>query len=716
MLGNEDDRGSQLAARSDTPKGGTLTTSAAPRVGGSGRPDDAARPRVDLGVGLGSDRRGRSGDDARGGRIEGLDGLRAIAIIAVLAFHLNAAWLPGGFLGVDVFFVVSGFLITTLLVREHRRSGTIALRSFWVRRARRLLPALVACVLVSVLIARIVSGDLLVHVGRQVLGALTFSTNWVEITAGSSYFDQTAPQLFMNFWSLAVEEQFYLVWPLATLLLVRLARPGTRMVVALSIAAVSTVLMAAWYQPGADATRVYYGTDTHVMGLMLGAALAFAWATPKVVERLRPSGWGSWGRLVVPAAAVLLGLLFLAFDESQDATFRGGFFLASLATTFLVIGVLDRRPGELTALQRVTAHPVATWIGVRSYSIYLWHWPVILIVGQDTPSTPGTISHVLTRAWCVLVTVALADLTYRFVETPFRVHGFREVGRRVLAFLLHASRRTRQLTTASVAALAVLVAVIVWTAPAKSETAAMLEANAALASRGAQAQPSTGTPAPGGTAAATSPATSGPATTAGSSSGPAATSGASAPAAPLPEGAAKASFTMPSGPEIDGYGDSMMVGSVHALDYYFPGIRMDAKSNRRWSDGLAAIKSKGEANRRAVVLALGTNAGTDVDDLTAVLDTLGPDRMVVLVNLMGPFSRIDDDNAKLAQVAEGRANVMIADWAAAVRDHPEQLQSDRIHPSLKGSHLFAKTVRQAFATLSERHTGTKVVLKDLPMP
>jgi hypothetical protein len=179
---------------------------------------------------------------------------------------------------------------------------------------------------------------------------------------------------------------------------------------------------------------------------------------------------------------------------------------------------------------------------------------------------------------------------------------------------------------------------------------------------------------------------------------------------------AQADFTMPTGNQIDGYGDSMMVGSIHALDYYFPGIRMDARSNRRWSDGLAAIKARGEGNRRAVVLAFGTNAGVEAGGVTAAVDALGPDRMVVLVNLMGPFARIDDDNAALEAVAASRPNVIVADWAAAVRDHPEQLQSDRIHPSLKGSHLFAKTVRQALATLSERHTGQKVVLKDLPMP
>lgn len=685
-----------------------MTTSTGVRAGGADRPVDAPTPSS-----------GARGADARrrSARIPGLDGLRAVAILAVLIYHLDASWLPGGFLGVDVFFVVSGFLITTLLARELQASGLIAFRTFWLRRARRLLPALVLTVAVSVLIARVVSTDLLVHAGRQVLGALTFSTNWVEITAGSSYFDQTAPQLFMNFWSLAVEEQFYLVWPLVTLLLLRFARPRTRVAVTLAIAAASTALMAALFTPGADATRVYYGTDTHVMGLMLGAALAFAWASPALALRVRPSAWGRAAPVAVPVAAAVLLVLLVVLDEERAATFRGGIALASVATAVLIAGLVDRGGSRVAAWQRLADHPVLTWVGVRSYAIYLWHWPVILLVAGDLPSVPGTGHHVLTRAWCVLVTVALADLTFRLVETPFRRLGFRGVARLVFDRTVSWSVGARRAVVATATVTSLVMAVIVVTAPDQSETARMLEANAARAASGAPASvttPSaaptapratstvggTATVAPGGTATPTTPTPTG-----GDKSGKGATNKGARPV-----------FAMPTGPEIDGYGDSMMVGSVHALDYYFPGIRMDARSNRRWSDGLAAVRARGKDNRRAVVLAFGTNAGVDPKDAESVITTLGPDRMIVLVNLMGPFGRISEDNATLADLAKRHDNVIVADWASAVRDHPEQLQSDRIHPSLKGSHLFAKVVRQAFADLSEQHTGQKVPLKDLPMP
>ena len=607
------------------------------------------------------------------GHLAGLDGIRALAIGAVMLFHLDPDWLPGGFLGVDVFFVISGFLITTLLVRETERDGSIDLRGFWTRRARRLLPALLVVVPACILIARTVEADLLVGIRRQALGALTFSTNWLEIANGSDYFHSTSPQLFMNFWSLAVEEQFYLVWPLATIVLLWARRRlglswGALGAAVLAIGVVSAALMALRYDP-ADVTRVYYGTDTHLVGLMLGAAMAMTWAGPSRAGTTS-AAWHRWRRHIIGGAGVLLAALLVLAQEGSAWTFRLGIPLVSLATAVLVLASVDR-PGRLRTV--LEAAPMR-WIGTRSYGIYLWHWPVILVIGQDIPTAAGTSAFVWTRIWAVVVTLALADLSFRFVETPVRRLGFGgavgAIGRR----LLRVPPRARQITAASVALSVLVLAAVLLTAPDKTSTQTTLESNAAQAAapRATQAvEVATGNP----------------------------------------------DFRMPQGKEIDVFGDSMAVGSLHALRYYFPGIQIDAKSNRRWSDGRERVAVAGDSLRRAVVLAFGTNAGSDEQTIRALLDDIGPDRMVVIVNLHADrLSRIAEDNATLAEIAKDHPNVAVADWDGAVSADPDQLQADGIHPSLSGSHVYAKVIRQAFADLSEEHTGKAVTLKELPMP
>jgi len=614
------------------------------------------------------------------GRFAGLDGIRAVAILSVLVFHLYSGWLPGGFLGVDVFFVISGFLITSLLIRERVSKGRIDLRTFWTRRARRLLPALAVCVAVSALVARAVSSDLVVGLPRQVLGAATFSTNWLEVAGGASYFDQTAPTLFMNFWSLAVEEQFYLFWPLVTIGLLAALAPRFRAVVPAVAAVASTVLMAVLYVPDADATRVYYGTDTHLMGLMIGAALAFAWASEL---RGRLAEWATRGRRWSgPLALLTLLALMLVLSEESAVTFRGGFALASLVTGVLVLATVARvdgagRPLRRTAWQRVLDAPAATWVGERSYGLYLWHWPVILVVDQLWLTTPGSAEFAARSLLAVVATGLAAEASYRWVETPIRVDGFRATGRRVLVALRGLSpRRLRAAVGVGVLTGACLVATIA-TAPAESATARLLRQNAGVAA-GAQAQPSPGT--------AVTPA--------------------------------QQSWAMPTGDEIDGFGDSVMVGSVAALQLYFPGIRLDAVSNRYVSDGLAAIQARGADTRRAVVLGFGMNAGVKADEFGPLLDALGPDRMVVVVNLYGTFARVRTDNAAIAEAVAGRPNVIVADWYATVAGAPAGLlQADRKHPSLRGSHVYARTIQQAFATLAERHTGVPVTgLAEHPLP
>ncbi|MEQ1738212.1 MAG: acyltransferase, partial [Rhodoglobus sp.] len=248
-------------------------------------------------------------------------------MLSVLAYHLFPSAAIGGYLGVDVFFVISGFLITTLLIGEHAKAGGISVPRFWLRRARRLLPALALVVLAGGTAAAFIGGDVLVRLGSQVVGAATFSSNWVYIAQGSSYFDEATPELFRTFWSLAVEEQFYLVWPGLLLLLLLLRWQWARVAVVVLAAAASAVAMAVLFTPPGDPTRVYYGTDTHSFGLAIGAALALLMSARMPGRPLT--------RALAPLGALAVGVLVvlvLVMPADDPFVTRGGLALAALLT------------------------------------------------------------------------------------------------------------------------------------------------------------------------------------------------------------------------------------------------------------------------------------------------------------------------------------------------------------------------------------------------
>ncbi|MGO1561533.1 Lipopolysaccharide modification acyltransferase [Actinomycetales bacterium JB111] len=639
----------------------------------------------------------------RAGRMPGLDGIRALAIIAVLVFHMFPGLLPGGFVGVDLFFVLSGFLITTLLLREIAKRGRIDLPAFWKRRARRLLPALFLVVIVSVPIAAIVERDLMVNIGRQVLGALTFTSNWLEIAAGSSYADQTAPQLFVNFWSLAVEEQFYLLWPLIAIVVIRLLRaPRALAALTMAIALVSAVLMAVLVDPGADPTRVYYGTDTHLFGLMFGICLAFLAQDSRGV--LTTSGWRA-ARSVVPVVG-LVGLFavarFVPFESVW--TFRGGLFAASLAGTFLIASLL----GSPTWFTKVMELGPMKWVGERSYGIYLWHWPAIVILDALVPTAPETGARVAIRFAAVVVTLGVSAASYAWLEEPVRRLGFRgalaALGGAIRGFRPSAALPARLATVLAV----VLVggtSVAVATAPEMTETAAQIAENERQLAEQREQQlqdarengGETGSDGPGDQGAQPG----GEETTtdgADGDTGEDPTSG----DGPTSE----ADFSPPTGDELTIFGDSLVVTSMDALEYYYPGVMISALSNDQWPAGEAAVEAALSAGavRRAVVLHYGTNGGVpDPSIPERILDALGPDRAVVVVNLYGQSSWVPAANDELAQIVEGRDNVIIADWNATASENPGALQADNVHPDIDGAHEYTHTITRAFEQLAERY-------------
>ncbi len=337
----------------------------------------------------------------------GLDGLRALAVVAVFLYHARIDWLPGGFLGVDLFFVLSGYLITSLLLVEWEARNRIDLIRFWMRRARRLLPALVLVVLASLILASIFARQDLAHTRSDVASSLFYYMNWHLIAANHSYFNVMGnPSLLGHVWSLAVEEQFYIVWPLILVpCLVLVGRRRLPMLVIAGIAA-SATLMWVLYNPGSDPSRVYYGTDTRAFLLLMGILLALVWP---YIERLRDAV----PLLELFGVAALVGtvLLFRNMQDFNPTFYRGGDLAASFCFVVLIAAVAHPRTG----IGRALGVAPLRWVGERSYGIYLWHLPIILLVaGANVRSSPGV---VIAEA---AVVIAAAALSFRYVEEPIR--------------------------------------------------------------------------------------------------------------------------------------------------------------------------------------------------------------------------------------------------------------------------------------------------------
>ncbi|MPY93498.1 MAG: acyltransferase family protein, partial [Acidimicrobiia bacterium] len=373
-----------------------------------------------------------------------LDGIRALAVVAVILYHAEVGGVPGGFLGVEVFFVLSGYLVTALLWGEWRREGGITLRRFWAGRARRLLVANLALIAAVATALAVGWPEEAARVRGELVASLGYVSNWYLVLAEQSYFASLGrPSPVRHLWSLAVEAQFYLVWPVLFALLAGWLRSARRVAGAAVVLAVASALLAlALYQPGGDPSRVYYGTDTRAAGLLLGAALALVWRPFEA-----PGPTRACVRAVLEAATVvaLVGLVvaFAVVDELADSTYQGGLLSVSVLSALLVLACAHPRA---RLAQLALGGRVAQAIGRRSYSLYLWHWPVFVFL---RPRLDVGWSSGPTLAVRLVLVAALAELSYRFVEQPVRRGELARLARRVRGSARRAEpARRRQMLTA----------------------------------------------------------------------------------------------------------------------------------------------------------------------------------------------------------------------------------------------------------------------------
>jgi peptidoglycan/LPS O-acetylase OafA/YrhL/lysophospholipase L1-like esterase len=635
----------------------------------------------------------------------GLDGLRALAVGAVVAYHLDLGWAQGGLLGVGVFFTLSGYLITDLLLGQYERTGSLQLGDFWLRRARRLLPALFVMLAVVVAWVTLLDKSLLPAVRGAVGASAVYMTNWWLIAQHSSYFAQFGPPSPLgHLWSLAVEEQFYLIWPWLLWLGLRWRRSGSGSYMSLAaasllLAAASAVTMALLYQPGYDPTRVYDGTDTRAFALLIGAALAFVWPSRRLRDTMTSRARWSLDGAGLAGLAVFAVLMWRT-SQYSPFLYRGGMVLLAFATALMVAAAAS----PASRFGRILGWEPLRWLGVRSYGIYLWHFPIIVLTtpadGGDTPRR---------AVLQVAATIGCAALSWRYVEEPIR-HGALS---RWWAQIRGGSWRIGSLGRQARIAVAGSALVLVL---ASCGMAGVVQPTASPAPAAVQSSPAhipASSPQPVRAAASTSP-TPAP--------GPPRTSCRSV--VHIGDSTSEGLISSDYLPD-----PQQQIGAQYAkvgVTTFIPQIS-GARSIVETYEGLpnaytVAQQMLQQGYRGCWVLALGTNDTADVAvgstfslsyRINKMMSLIG-NQPVMWVNVKslldyGPYAEANmlEWNRALIQACASYPNMRVYDWAAAVQD--SWFISDGIHYTSAGyaarAHLIAQALSAAFPAPGSAYAG-----------
>ncbi|MEZ4553670.1 MAG: acyltransferase family protein [Dehalococcoidia bacterium] len=678
--------------------------------------------------------------------LRGLDGLRAFSVAAVLIYHAQATWLPGGFLGVEFFFVISGFLITAQMLIEWRQTGRISLSKFYQRRARRLLPAVFALLLAVVVVSLLFFPEEVVEVREAMLASLAYVTNWYLIFNHQSYFESLGrPPLLQHLWSLAVEEQFYLLWPIVLSFALKWMRPAFVFPCVIILATWSILLMVGLHARGVDPDRLYYGTDTRAAGLLIGSALAFFW---RPWQRTDFAGfwWAVRLRsldLLGVAAAAGLVLLVFHLDETDSRLYAGGFAVTSLTSAVLIAAVVH----PATYVSRVFGLQPLRWVGVRAYSLYLWHWPVFMLT---RPHVDVPLDGVTLVALQMAITLVLADVSYRFVEQPIRGGMLGRIGQRARQLPKRPAWQQGTAVTTSAAVLAGVVALsatiasarapqtpdyldlpqisgvltaptqtaataVATTTPAPTTAAALAAADTAppgSAGFGPDASVSggagpAGIPAASATATSVATSTATPAATppalaadtadtnpnaspfqSSVSSSSSSASSTNVPVAPAP------AAPVPGGVRATALGDSVMLGAAYEMARVLGSVDVDAAVGRQMNTMLGILASRKEAGTLAdvVVIQVGNNGPISSEQFDQMMELLAGVPQVLILNVRVPLPWQDPNNGVIAAGVRKYGNATLLDWHGLSAEHPELFWSDNVHLRPEGAAAYVNLI------------------------
>ncbi|WP_256758006.1 acyltransferase family protein [Cohnella sp. WQ 127256] len=598
----------------------------------------------------------------RSGRyMPGLDGLRALSVLAVIAYHLNRNWLPGGLLGVGVFFVLSGYLITDQIVAKWRRDRKIDLKDFWIRRARRLLPAMLvmlACVFVWLLL---IDRSRLLGLQGDFVSAMLYFNNWWLIFHKVSYFESFGPSSPIgHLWSLAIEEQFYILWPIVLVLGLKFVRQRGKLILfMLAGAVISVISMALIYEPGSDPSRVYYGTDTRVFALLIGAALAIAWPSQSLTANVARNSRNlmDWiGTISLVSILVMIGRT----SEYGNFLYYGGLLLLSILSAIL-IAVLAHPASQLA---KILGCSPLRWLGERSYSIYIWHYPVIVL----TSSTVNTDGFNMFRILIQLgASIVLATLSYKLIEQPIRNgawsrtwSGMRSKPRFQWRMLFFATLIPVILLAMSVHGSTNQSAAVQVFTPVETEIEIDLSKPAIKPDH-----PVKKVKAP--------------------------------PINKQPNITDDKIKKIGAGEGVTAIGDSVILDAAPYLEELLPGILIDGKIGRQISQAQVVVdtlKANGKLDDR-IIIELGTNGSFDSKQLHKLLDSLSEVKQILIVNTRVPRKWQNNVNSTLSKVAAEYSNATLVDWFSASKGKDSFFYKDGVHLKKEGSEFYASLLAQA---------------------
>ncbi|MBC1543774.1 acetyltransferase [Listeria sp. FSL L7-0233] len=607
--------------------------------------------------------------------VPSIDGLRALAVIAVIAYHLNFSWAKGGFIGVDIFFVLSGYLITNILLTQWEKTQSLQLKQFWIRRFRRLIPAVYVMIVVVVIYAVFFHPEILKNLRGDAIASFFYVSNWWFIFHDVSYFDSFGlPSPLKNLWSLAIEEQFYMIWPAFLLVFLKWVKnPKLLLKIVIGLGLLSAIWMTILYVPGTDPSRVYYGTDTRAFDLLAGCALAFVWPFTRLSPVVPKK---SKAVLNIAGTISILGfILFTAFvSEYQPFLYRGGLLFVAILGVIMIATISH----PASYLSKIFSFKPLRWIGTRSYGIYLWHYPIITLT---TPVVELTQPNIWRAILQVAATFIIAELSFRFIETPIRKNGFISYfkGFKDKNYFVWKNKPVGKWLS-----LAGLVAVLAVFALGMSNVVSV-NTNAEKQ----QTSVKTTTSTTDDTKKDTEKETEDKAAKEKEASKDTDTEKASGQdETQEPDNKDKSVAPTPTITQTVAIGDSVMLDIEPYLKEAVPNVTIDGLVGRQLRDAITTATGYKKFNTESssVILELGTNGPFTADQLDSLLDQFDK-ATIYLVNTRVPRGWQADVNKSIAN-ADSRPNVTVVDWYSQSSGQTQYFAPDGVHLTKTGAQAY----------------------------